>query len=130
MHKFKCFLINLDKDQDRLTFMNLELKRIGLEYSRQPAVYGKMLTEKEVSALYDYEYSGNNNLGNMNLGEIGCALSHRSVYEKIIREDIDYTLVLEDDVLLPDNFKEVVGEVISLNKASDSWDYLSFDYYA
>lgn len=35
------------------------------------------------------------------LGEVGCALAHRSVYEKIIEQHLSWALVLEDDVTLP-----------------------------
>jgi glycosyl transferase family 25 len=35
----------------------------------------------------------------MNLGEIGCALSHRRIYEEIVRRGAARTVVLEDDVV-------------------------------
>ncbi len=34
----------------------------------------------------------------MTMGEIGCFLAHRKVYQEIVRQDLDYGLILEDDI--------------------------------
>ena len=39
------FLINLDKETERLKFTDRQLKRSGVAYERIPAVYGKLLSE-------------------------------------------------------------------------------------
>lgn len=36
-------------------------------------------------------------------GEIGCALSHRECYRRLVESDNDIALVLEDDVLFLDH---------------------------
>ncbi len=40
--------------------------------------------------------------------EFGCALSHLFVYKKIIDEKIDYTIVLEDDAILGQDFAKMI----------------------
>jgi len=44
--------------------------------------------------------------------EFGCYLSHKKVYQKIIREKIPYALVLEDDAILEDNFFFVLESLL------------------
>jgi GR25 family glycosyltransferase involved in LPS biosynthesis len=122
---FTTFLINLEKDKDRLVFMDTQLTKLGINYRRQIAVLGKeyQFTKEE----YDEALSIKTNGYTMLPGEVGCALSHTQVLQKIVDESIPYTLVLEDDVLLPENFKALVeGEIIK-NK-NNTWEYLLFDY--
>ena len=38
-------------------------------------------------------------------GEIGCALSHHLVYKHILHHNIQQAIIVEDDVILTDNFK-------------------------
>lgn len=122
MQPYTCFLINLEKDTARLRFMDEQLCRIGIKYTVLPAVLGKNL-----SPLQKQKYCEENT--GLNDGEIGCALSHKKIQQTIVSENIPYTLVLEDDVLLPDNLKEIIEKQIKKN-VLNTWDYLSFDYYA
>ncbi|MCB9819650.1 glycosyltransferase family 25 protein [Candidatus Nomurabacteria bacterium] len=124
---FTTFVINLDKDTERLTFMDAQLQMVGIEYRRQSAVLGK----KYQPTPLEYDESKAIKKGGRPLlpGELGCALSHAAVLSAIVKERIAYTLVLEDDVSLPPNFKQIIEEEIYKNKAH-RWDYLLFDYVA
>lgn len=56
-------------------------------------------------------------------GEIGCLLSHKSVAQKIVDENIPYALVLEDDVILSPDFARVLRDVMNL---SYPWELVRF----
>jgi hypothetical protein len=63
-----------------------------------------------------------------NLGTIGCYLSHRYLYEKIVREDPDLDgcyLIFEDDVTFPPDFQDILQD--TLKDVPKDWDiiYLS-----
>ena len=65
----------------------------------------------------------------MNTGELGCALSHKRVHEKIVAEQIEQALIFEDDIWIKDkNFKHILDRVVSQNSRNHTWDYLQFDY--
>lgn len=50
-------------------------------------------------------------------GALGCALSHYYTYKKIIEDDVESALVLEDDAILPNGFGDLLGEIAKhLNK--------------
>jgi len=49
----------------------------------------------------------------LNGGEIGCLLSHKKLYQKIVDEEIDRALVLEDDVILRDPFFDVLEKILN-----------------
>ena len=40
-------VINLEKNKERMAFMDRQLKAFGLDYERIPAVYGATLTKDE-----------------------------------------------------------------------------------
>lgn len=121
---FTTFVINLDKDKERMVHMHNQLKKLAIEYRRQSAILGKEY--QPTLSEYDEELAIKKGGHKMLPGEVGCALSHAKVLEKIVQEKIPYALILEDDVVLPDNFKEIIEREIERNKKR--WEYLSFDY--
>lgn len=123
----KIFYINLDKDADRRDHMEKQLTFLGFEYERFPAVDGRN-PEIEIEIDYDEKIALKKNRATLTPGELGCAMSHRALYEKMVKEDIDYMLIMEDDVKLPDNFSKIVETEISKNTNNKRWEYLSFDY--
>ncbi len=121
---FTTFVINLDKDKERMVHMHNQLTKLDIEYRRQSAILGKEY--QPTLSEYDEELAIKNSGHKMLSGEVGCALSHAKVLENIVQEKISYTLILEDDVVLPDNFKEILEREIKRNK--NKWEYLLFDY--
>lgn len=103
----KVYLINLDKDKDRLAAADAQLKRLGVAYERVSAVYAKELPQKELDDAVD-KFRWWCAMGRpVMMGEIGCAMSHYSIY----RQMTDPVCVLEDDVILDDRFPEVLAYV-------------------
>ena len=62
----------------------------------------------------------------LNLGEIACSLSHRMLYEEMIRQQWKKVLVLEDDVLpLIDNMAALP---VALQELPDDWELVYLGY--
>jgi len=59
---------------------------------------------------------------NINDGEISVALHHIECFKKIVENDYEYALILEDDVILSDNFMNTLNNYIS--QLPDIWDML------
>ncbi len=123
---YTTFVINLDKDVERMHFMHEQLTKLNIPYTRESAVYGKnyqpsLAEYDEVQALEKGRHA-------LLPGEIGCALSHAHVIQKIVAEKISYALILEDDVELPDNFDRILEKEILNNQLGNAWEYLLFDY--
>ena len=107
----KIFVINLDKEKARMASIDAQLLQLGIDYERISAVYGKELTKDELK----YSFSAFRSFCAMGIrltsGEIGCALSHLSVYRQMIEEGIPYALVFEDDIIIDDSFNARIQEV-------------------
>ncbi|RPA35963.1 glycosyltransferase family 25 protein [Shewanella frigidimarina] len=119
--KFKVFLINLDNSTERFTFMDEQLKQLGVEYQRISAVYGKDLHDTEIAKVYDPQTNLQKYDKKLNLGEIGCYLSHVQCWQMIIEQQLDYALILEDDSILDPALMTVIQHI---NNLSADWDYI------
>ncbi len=97
----KTIVVNLDRDKNRWRFISEGLSRYGFAYERFPAVDGKAISEVELKKCYCPAKA--KRLSHLlTAGELGCALSHIKIYQKIVREKIPLCLILEDDAeILP-----------------------------
>lgn len=103
------FVINLDRDVVRIASTKAQLDGLGLAFERIPAVLGSALTTAERHAHYDEAKSKRRMARALSPAEIGCALSHVKVYRKMLDENLELALVLEDDVRLPTDLPELLA---------------------
>lgn len=100
----KVFLINLDRDADRLAAADEQLKRLGVDYDRFHAVYAKNLPQERLDAAVN-RFRWWCAVGrSVRPGEIGCAMSHYAIYRQV--EDV--ACILEDDVILDNRFPKML----------------------
>ncbi len=123
MQPFSIFVINLPIDVKRREILEKRLQSLGASYEFMDGIYGD---DPRVLERYDEIRAIKEHGKPLIFGEKGCALAHALVYERIIKENISYSVILEDDILLPDDFLEIVEKEI--NKKNKKWDWLSFDY--
>lgn len=107
---FRC-VINLDSSVDRWIKFQEEQKRIGLEFERISAVYGRDLTDEQLAAVskprgVGYVYP-------MTSPEYGCFLSHRKAWQRIVESGERWGAIVEDDVYLADELSDLLS--------SDDW---------
>ena len=71
------------------------------------AIDGRVLSEEERSSRFDFKKSKKLYGRKLNAGEVGCALSHRMVYQRLLDDGLDYALVLEDDISIKRDFNSI-----------------------
>lgn len=107
----KVFLINLNKNPERLAAADSQLRRVGVDYERFPAVYGKALTVEERRRSVR-RFRGWCAMGRRLMdGEVGCALSHIGIYRRMVEENVPCAMILEDDCKLAEAFPEALRVV-------------------
>ena len=113
--KFKIYIINLDINNDRLSYQHKHSKKHNYQFTRFKAYNGRKLNKQKLimSNILD-----NNNI--LRYGQLGCALSHIKLLDTINKKTDEYSLILEDDVIIPDNFINKVN--IILDNLPDIWD--------
>lgn len=127
-YKINIWIINLDKDKDRLIKFSENLKRRNnndINLIRYPAVLGKNVDRK--SDLYkkfiapDFKTVFNRD------ASIGCALSHVTLYNKIYNKYKNNTsqqffIICEDDAILSENFSQKLNNIIK--ELPNDWDFV------
>lgn len=116
----KIFWINSRNRSDRFINMKKRLGDLGIKAERFEAIHGGEInwTLPEFGIFYiDKVKKALNN------AEIGCYMSHRTIYEMIKKEGWKKTLILEDDALFDLNFTEIFDE---LHDSCSDYDMLYF----
>ena len=109
----KVFIINLKESTDRRQSMIEEMKKTNLQYEFFDAVNGKDI--KNIEDVYDHNYAVTKVGSPLNLGEIGCCMSHLLIYKKMIDENIGRALILEDDIIISEKIDEIIKEILEFN---------------
>ncbi|MEM7596343.1 MAG: glycosyltransferase family 25 protein [Pseudomonadota bacterium] len=94
----RAFVLHLTRARARKENAHELLMTCGLPGEIWEAVDGKALSNSDIAAPLkgpgfepDYPFD-------LSAGEVGCFLSHRQIWAEIVRRDLAYALVLEDDV--------------------------------
>lgn len=117
--RIKTYIINLKESTERREYVLAEVGRFKFpDMEIVDAVDGRKMSESEKQACFDIKRflykEGHYPLP----GEIGCTLSHRECYRRLLNSQEEFALILEDDVrflareeTLVNNLKEIIGKM-------------------
>lgn len=95
----KTFVVNLEKNKERLLTISRRLDALGIDFERINAIYGREVHQREKlrnsSAFWWWAIKGYP----MRDGEYGCAMSHLLIYKRMIEDGTPYACILEDDAI-------------------------------
>jgi len=107
MSKFRIYIINLDTDKDRWMNIENQLSQLELDFVRISGV-NLNINPELVKNKYSFQRNQKEFYSDLTVGEIGCYLSHIECWKKILAEKLDYAFILEDDIIIRSNFRDVV----------------------
>jgi glycosyl transferase, family 25 len=99
MADYKMFIVHLQRSKGRKAQVQDLVSKAPYTTQVVDAVDGSKLTQAEISSCYSqtsqlqpaYPFA-------LNVGEMGCFLSHRKVWQEIVDQGLDAGLIFEDDV--------------------------------
>src|ERR1700733_3870711 len=103
----KIFVINLKSSVRRRKLMKQRLDKLGLAFEFFEATQGSAMSKQEIAQYFDIDYY-NNPPFHFTPGIAGCIMSHYFLYKKIVEENIESALILEDDMLLNKKLPELL----------------------
>lgn len=111
----KILVTNLKTSPDRREHMMKQFEGKGLDFSFVDCVIGKDLTLEELNTKCDMKKINyfNREVEWFTKGVIGCTLTNQNTYRSMIANNDQMALLLEDDILLPDNFKDILTDIES-----------------
>lgn len=116
----RVFVISLKQAQERRTSIVALFSKYGIEFEFIDAFWGKSLDRENDERLFNEEsFELRNNClskttvrGKLTDGEMGCALSHLTAYQKIVGECPEGAIICEDDLIPNCNFIRVIEAVL------------------
>ncbi|MCK3658983.1 Lsg locus protein 4 [Pasteurellaceae bacterium Pebbles2] len=115
------FLISLEKDVVRRELFFSQADTADFEVFN--AINTMNLAQEELANHFNFSAFKQAYGRDVTKGEIGCTLSHLSVYELIVNDQTiaenDYALVCEDDALFAENFQQNLTALLAQNLTSD-----------
>ncbi|MFA5902185.1 MAG: glycosyltransferase family 25 protein, partial [Hyphomicrobium sp.] len=112
------FVINLDRDRERLERMVGECQRVGLTFERFAAVDGNRLEPDLRDQFYDGDILHE---PAFTPGEIGVYASHLRILRLLESRDGEYALIFEDDVRLAEDLVPTIQAAVA---AAKDWDII------
>jgi len=124
----KIYVLNLKSRTKKLLKIKKQLDEQKIKYEIFEGIDG---TDLDLNYLKDNEIKICNNYywtikkRTMTYGELGCTLSHLKIYEKhILSNERDFCLILEDDVIIPDNFLSKLENITFEITKIPNWDLI------
>lgn len=120
---FPIFIVSLEDAAERRRELMDQLSDQGLEAQLFPAIDARDGVPAEYEHLIDRAKTRKRMRRDLSNGEYGCALSHRTLYEKVVEENLPGAIILEDDAILHPHF----GDFLRAGDAERA-DMIIFDY--
>lgn len=106
----KIYVINCDRNQERMKGISDQLSLYGLKFERISAIISDTLDRN----IWTDDACSRKVLGReLKDGEIACFLSHIQALKKISTMDNEYSIILEDDADIHSNFANSIDLLIS-----------------
>lgn len=125
----EIYMINLERRTERREKMEKSFMELGLDYTYVAAIDGKTLTDEvliQKGIKLMPEYVDPYHKRPMTAGEIGCFLSHYSIWQKIVENNQEYVLVLEDDLRFEPYFNLRAESLLKEAQEIGGWDLIYF----
>lgn len=112
------YVINLDRDYDKFNLLKKSLDKNNYNYTRFSAIDGKNISPNDIILK---KYFGNK-IVDYSPEQKCCSLSHLSIWKYILKTNTRYNIIIEDDVILPENLYEKIN--LCINQLPEDWDFL------
>ncbi|XP_055705796.1 glycosyltransferase 25 family member [Phlebotomus papatasi] len=123
----RIFMVNLKRRPERRWKMEGSFRELGLDVEYFEAVDGREIDEE---FLNDWEidflpgYADPYHKRPMTMGEVGCFLSHLSIWRRIVNENLQEVLILEDDIRFEPFFRDRFSSLLNEARYRGNWDLI------
>ncbi len=112
-HKIKIYVVSLKNQLDRRAHIEKQFQQLGLEYNFFDAI------SKGNAIRVCQDLSLNFVPDSITLGELGCFMSHVSLWQMMINKNIPYLVIFEDDIVLSTRIHNILLKLDMLTQQYD-----------
>jgi glycosyl transferase family 25 len=110
----KVYVINMDKDVDRIKHFENEMSKVNTNFIRTPGIIADKQLIREEASFFGKYFAPNS--------VIGVSYAHKKLWKSIVDNNLNNALIFEDDVKLTDNVSVILPQAI--NELPPDWDIL------
>lgn len=117
----KIYVVNLVEDTNKIKFFTEQISKTSIKnkYNIFPAINGKEIDIDIIDNNIITEHARNSIISqkqkiygvSLTYGSLGCALSHKKIWEECAESDGDF-LIFEDDIIPHVNFDTVFSDIL------------------
>lgn len=115
----KAFVVNLDRHPERLASIDAQLRGLNLPYERIAAFDGAKLSQAALDEVYDSALCQSSLGRELARGEVGCAMSHLTIFQRILDDRLGVACVFEDDAYLSDALPQTLDALLYLAELNE-----------
>ena len=124
---YSVFIVNLKKSIRRRSYMQKLCLNFGISPVFINAVDGNELSDTYINKIYNPEKSIKCIGRELAKSEIGCALSHKKIYEIIIKKNIKIALIFEDDIIFNYDLFNIINK---LHILPSNWELILLGHHS
>lgn len=102
------FVLTLVGDEERRSGLIDQLEKLDLPFHLHFGIDGRQGLPKEFEKLIDREGAHKKNGRDLSDGEFACALSHRTIYQEVVKRNAPGAIVLEDDAVVDRKLRDFI----------------------
>jgi GR25 family glycosyltransferase involved in LPS biosynthesis len=115
-------VISLERAKERRERIKIQLSSLGLEAMIMDAVDGKFLSDSQKNKIIKNPVTGFRDGETFKPGEIGCLMSHIKAIKLAKEKKWNDVLILEDDVVLSEDFNKGIKFLMRIIPAD--WEHI------
>lgn len=125
----RVFVISLKRSENRRQVIAKKMHDAGLDYEIFEGEDGTLMDARLLKDIQQNAKDYRRKYGRDILaGEVGAALSHLNLYKKIVAENIELALILEDDIDFDDNLVKLIKNIREVKKSLEKYELILLGY--
>lgn len=123
------YIVNLERSTYRRKFILNYLSKMGIQAEVITAVEGAKLDLDKLKSegIYSEQAADEAFSRQLSLPEIGCSLSHINIYKRMLNNNVEQALIIEDDVMFDEGVTNIFKNI--LENIPDDWEIIQFYYH-
>lgn len=111
----------MPKSKERWEYISNQIAKFNLDCERAEGIDISTLSQSELDKYYSFENNKKMYPRVLSKGEIGCYIAHIKCWEKLIEENLDFAIILEDDIFIDDKFPSALEFLLN---NLDKWNFI------
>lgn len=114
--RYQIYVLNRESEKTRLEHFRIQAGRLRQSYARIDAIHADDVQASPDIELYDEAENTQHYYRALTMSEVATYISHRRAWQRMLDENLDFAIILEDDIVLANSFAYLARTVVQLEQ--------------